>query len=196
VIDWTAITAVIGSITTLGGTLGGYWFSGRNDETRDKRADQRETRARRAVLAERLEEERHTFQRDTLLELQDLLLELARWSSLVRAQDVKTLEDRGSLFLLPDDLGGDENRLKVALARKLESRVLDPALRVAVGAFISLCTADSVDLRDAEPKAAIRELRRRDAKVGTGYYELAEKLGEHLRRELDRRILADEIERP
>jgi hypothetical protein len=83
VIDWTAVTAVVGSITTLDGTLGGYWFSGRNDEARDKRADQRETRARRAVLAERLEEERHTFQRDTFLELQNLLLELARWSSLV-----------------------------------------------------------------------------------------------------------------
>lgn len=40
------------------------------------------------AMAERLEEERHTFQRDTLLELQDKLLELSRWSGLVMSEDV------------------------------------------------------------------------------------------------------------
>jgi transposase len=38
VIDWTAITAVVGSITTLGGSIGGYMFASRNDEARDRRA--------------------------------------------------------------------------------------------------------------------------------------------------------------
>lgn len=99
------------------------------------------------------------------------------------------------MFQLPDGLGGDENRLKFALARKLGSRVLDPDLRAAIGTFINLCARDSVDLKDTDPEAAIRELRRRDAEVADRYVGLAEKLGEHLRMELDRRILVEEIDR-
>ncbi len=94
-IDWTAITAVIGSITTVAGSYGGYLLAGRNEEARDQRADQREAKARRAALAERLEEERHTFQRDTLLELQDVLLQLSHWQGLVTAEDIKTLKQHG-----------------------------------------------------------------------------------------------------
>jgi len=196
VIDWTAITAVVGSIFTLGGTLGGYTFAARNDEGRDRRADQRETRARRAALAERLEEERHNFQRDTFLELQDVLLDLTRWQALVNAQDVKTLKEHQALFQLPDELGGDDKRLLVATARKLFTRVLDPDLREAIGDFITICTHDSGDLKDWKPEDAIRELQRRDQRAATSYVRLAELLGEHLRAELDRRILVDEIDRP
>lgn len=193
-IDWTAIAAVIGSITTVTGTLGGYMLAGRNDEARDKRAAQRETAARRTALADRLEEERHTFQRDTLLELQDQLLQLVRNQSLVISQDIKTLQEHGQLFQLPEGLGGDEPRQTVVSLQRLRTRVLDPGLRQAIGSFIQLCTRDSTDLIDTEPEAAIRELRRRDAKVGGGYVELAELLGEHLRKELDRRILVNELE--
>jgi hypothetical protein len=34
VIDWTAITAVVGSITTLAGSIGGYMFASRNQSQR------------------------------------------------------------------------------------------------------------------------------------------------------------------
>jgi len=73
--DWTAI---VGSVTTLLGGLGGYWLAGRNDDNRDQQAAAREEAARRESFAERLEEDRHTFQRDTLLELQDELQRLVR----------------------------------------------------------------------------------------------------------------------
>lgn len=42
---------------------------------------------------------------------------------------------------------------------------------------------------------AIRLLQRRDAETGDRYVKLAEKLGEHPRLELDRRILVDDIDR-
>jgi len=109
-------------------TLGGYTLAARNEEGRDRRADQREARARRAALAERLEEERHNFQRDTFLELQDVLLELTRWQALVISQDLKTLKAQ-----LPDELGGNDMRLLVATARKLWTRVLDPGHRAEIG---------------------------------------------------------------
>ena len=194
-IDWTAIAAAIGSITTLAGSYGGYLLAGRNEEARDKRADHREAAARRAALGERLEEERHTFQRDTLLELQDVLLQLMRWRGLVNAQDLKTLKERGQLFLLPDELGGDEPRLAIASAQRLRTRVLDSDLRAAIDEFIAACARDSTDLRGADPADAIKEIERRDLEVATRYVALAEKIGERLRMELDRRILADEIER-
>jgi len=195
-IDWTAITAVIGSIATVSGAFGGYVLAGQNEEARDIRADQREVRARRAALAERLEEERHTFQRDTLLELQDVLLELSRWSGLVITQDVKTLKEQGKLSQLPDGLGGEEPRLLVASAQRLRTRVLDDDLRHAIGDFITLCTRFSSGLAKVEAGEIIRELHRRDRAAVTAYDDLAEKIGEHLRRELDRRILVNELDTP
>jgi len=67
--DATTWAVIVGPITTLLGGLGGYWLAGRHDEARDRRAADREATARGAALAERLEEQRHTFQRDLLLEL-------------------------------------------------------------------------------------------------------------------------------
>jgi hypothetical protein len=77
-IDWAAITAAIGSIATVVGSFGGYLLAGHNEEKRDERVTAREAETRKAALGERLEEERHNFQRDTFRALQDQLLELAR----------------------------------------------------------------------------------------------------------------------
>lgn len=195
-IDWTAITAVIGSIATVAGSYGGYMLAGRNEEDRDERADQREARARRAALAERLEEERHTFQRDTLLELQDVLLQLSRWQGLATSQDMETLKQHEKPSQLPDDIGGEGPRNLVASAHRLRTRVLDSDLRTAIGDFIILCTQATTGLDGMEPDKAIRQLQRRDAEAVTKYVKLAERIGEHLRMELDRRILADQIEQP
>jgi hypothetical protein len=195
VIDWTAVIAAAGLISTLTGTISGYVYAARNDEARDRRADQRETRARRSALAERLEEERHTFQRDTLLELQDVLLELDRWHGLVCECYEKALKEHRKLIPLPDELGGDGARLRVASAQRLRSRVLDPVLRASIGEFIGDCAWDSTYLESMETGAAIKELHRRDFTVATAYEALTARIGESLRAELDRRILVDEIER-
>jgi hypothetical protein len=53
----------------------------------------REESARRAALADRLEEDRHAFQRDTLLELQDELQRLARATTRILLQDERTVKE-------------------------------------------------------------------------------------------------------
>jgi hypothetical protein len=187
-IDWTAITAVVGSIATVAGSFGGYLLAGNNEEKRDERASVRETEARKAAFRERLEEERHNFQRDTFLALQDQLLELARQHALVASQDMKTLKSEGKLLQLPDDLGGEEARLRVALADKLRTRVLDNELRGAIRAFMTLCTKDSTGLNGVPAERAIREIERRDLAVAVAYEDIAERLGTHLRMEIARRV--------
>jgi hypothetical protein len=74
----TIAVAIVGGVTTLLNGAGGYWLSGRNDEARDARALQREQLARKEDLADRLQEQRHEWQRQTLLDLQDELQKLAR----------------------------------------------------------------------------------------------------------------------
>jgi hypothetical protein len=125
--DAATWAAIVGPITTLLGGLGGYWLAGRNDEARDQQAAAREAAARRDVLAGRLEEQRHTLQRDTLLELQDELQDelqrLARITTRIALQDQKTLKERGQLYLLPEGLS-EEARQIVTSVQRLRTRPL------------------------------------------------------------------------
>lgn len=105
--DAASWSAIVGPITTLLGGLGGYWLAGRNDDARDRRSADREASAHRAALSERLEEDRHTFQRDTLLELQDELQRLVRVTAQISLQDQKTLKERDEIYLLPEGLSLD-----------------------------------------------------------------------------------------
>lgn len=86
---WDAVTwvAAIGPITAAGGTLGGYWFAGRNEEKRDEQTAVREAAARRAPLAERLDDQRHEIQRETLMALQTELVQLARLTAQIVMYD-------------------------------------------------------------------------------------------------------------
>jgi hypothetical protein len=191
VIDTATWVAIVGPITTLLGGLGGYWLAGRNDEARDERATAREERARRAALAERLEEDRHTFQRDTLLELQDGLQRLARVTTRIILQDQKTLNERGQVYLLPEGFS-DESHQVVITIQRLRTRLLDAGLRQAVGDFVGLCSRDAVAVAHLPKEEALGELGRQDGKLSAQYVALNELLGEHLRRELDRRSFAVE----
>ncbi len=121
--DAAAWAAIVGPITTLLSGLGGYWLAGRNDDARDQRAAAREEAARRAALAERLEEQRHTFQRDILLELQDELQHLARITTRIAIQDRKTLKERGQLYLLPEEMSDEANQIVISVQR-LRTRAL------------------------------------------------------------------------
>jgi hypothetical protein len=141
--DAASWSAIVGPITTLLGGVGGYWLAGRNDDARDRRASLREAEARRAALAERLEEDRHTFQRETLLELQDQLQRLARITTRIIMQDQKTLKELGQLYLLPDGLSDEEFTIFTAIQR-LWVRILDPDLRQGVGDFVNVCSRASM----------------------------------------------------
>jgi hypothetical protein len=187
--DAAALSAIVGPITTLLGGLGGYWLAGRNDDARDRRAADRETVARRAALAERLEEDRHNFQRDTLLELQDELQRLARVTAKINFQDRQTLIERGQLYLLPDGLNDEAFQITVAVQR-LRARVLDAELRQRIAGFIDMCNRNMALLAEKDRDAILAGLDLHTQQMGDSYTGLSELLGEHLRRELDRRDLA------
>jgi hypothetical protein len=193
VTDWTAI---VGPITTLLGGLGGYWLAGRNDDKRDRRAAVRESTARRDSLAERLEEDRHIFQRDTLLELQDELQQLVRNTAQISLQDQRTIKAEGQMYLLDGDLSEENMRLRVSVHR-LRSRVLDDQLRTEVGKFTTFCAISGMPLAeyregkvpDDQRDEAIARMQAQIVQIANTYGELSESLGVHLRRELDRRFL-------
>jgi hypothetical protein len=58
--DAVTWVAAIGPITAVGGTVGGYWFAGRNEEKRDERTAVREAAARRAAESDRQLDELNT----------------------------------------------------------------------------------------------------------------------------------------
>jgi hypothetical protein len=194
--DWTGMAALVAPITTLAGGLGGYWLASRNEEARDKRAAQRESQSRLDALADKLEEDRHTFQRDTLLELQDELQHLVRNTAQAIMQDKSAIKERGQIYLLTGDLSDQALQITKSLQR-LRSRVLDNELRDAIGDFIGTCSTASMGLTgypngkvpDNEQEAAVNRLDRRMRETSDAYERLTESLGVHIRRELDRRYL-------
>ncbi|HEY1621750.1 MAG TPA: hypothetical protein VGG25_29285 [Streptosporangiaceae bacterium] len=198
-IDWTGIAAVIAPVTTLLGVLGGYMLAGRNDDARDRRAAEHEIGARREAFAERLEEDRHTFQRDVLLGLQDELQHYVRNHAQTSMQDRKTIEEQGQLFI--DSTFGEDGRLATVSVQRLRSRVLDDNLRAEIGEFMLTCTKASIALAEqfpggkipeSEKAAALGRLGRLDLEIARAYEQLNVTLGAHLRREIDRRYLAVE----
>jgi hypothetical protein len=100
------VVAGIGAVATVVNGLGGYRLAGRNDEARDIRTEQREEKSRTTALAERLQEQRHEWQREVLLELQDEVQKLARATGKILHQDRMTVREHGGVFLLPQGLGG------------------------------------------------------------------------------------------
>jgi len=188
-VDAASWAAIVGPITTLFGGLGGYWLASRNDEARDRRASAREVSARRAALADRLEENRHIFQRDTLLELQDELQRLARATTRILLQDEKTVKEDGQLHLLPEGLSDEEFQINTAV-RRLWVRVLDRELRDAVEGFVNICTQAGGPAPGTDKNELLAQLQQRQAQVVESYRVMNDLLGDRLRQELDRKPLA------
>ena len=187
--DPTTWTTLIASAGTLLGGLGGYWLAGRNEEGRDKRAAAREADSRHAALAERLEEQRHSFQLETLLALQDDLQGLSRSTAKISSADIQTLMQGNGLQRLSDELS-ETWRLAAVSVQRLQTRVLDAALRDGIRKFSDTCTSLAV-LRAAETGESMEDrlarFRRQAAELATAYAALNEQLGELIRREMDRR---------
>jgi hypothetical protein len=180
--DWAALIAPVTTMLSgLGGALGGYWLAGRNEEARDTRTGQREETARRAVLTERLEDQRHEIQRETLLELQDELQKLARATVQILTFDRNHPGER-----LPDDLDDGFSTLSV---NRLKTRILDRQLRDGIDAFTAICSRDAAMPRSGEYlssddlKAAIAQ---QIFDLNNGFMQLNEQVGERIRDELDR----------
>lgn len=126
-----------------------------------------------------------------------MLQRLTRLTSLALIEDQKTLKEHGQLYQLPEHLGGEESLQVNVTVHRLRERVLDPELREAVLDYINLCFTSSSGRTGAAapgkaPKEAITELRQQQDLIGYRYFTLSNLLGEHLRKELDRRILVSE----
>jgi hypothetical protein len=188
---WVAVTGALATVVSgLGGSLGGYRFAARNEEARDNRAADREAASRAAALAERLQEQRHERQRKVLLDLQDALQQMARSTGKILNQDLATVRDKGGLFLLPEGLGGDETLAATVAVQKLAARVLDSELRSIIRDFVSFCsyaTTGYIPGHKNDPPDELADLiRDLTDQMGSRYATLADRLGEHIRREEDR----------
>ncbi len=183
--NWLEALAIIAPTFT---GLGGYWLAGRNEEARDIRATARETAARNTLLAERLDERKHSFQLDLLLELQEVLQLEMRATSKAILQDLKTLREDGKIFQLPPHYSDESYDIGVTFTR-LTVRVLDQALRDKLEDFhdfISKIAASFVILKDLPPSEAINSLESTMRELANNYIVLNAALGELLRKELGR----------
>ncbi|MHB8290407.1 MAG: hypothetical protein ACYDEY_14485 [Acidimicrobiales bacterium] len=186
--DWLAALGLI--VPALTGLVG-YGLAGRNEEARDMRAAERETIARRSALGERLEEQQHAFQRETLLELQDVLQSQMRCAAKGILHDQRTLRSQGTLTLLGPELDEESYNTGVAI-RRLRVRVLDSNLRDEIEefhAFTSTIQASaSVISNLPTAKDALARLESQMAELSQRYQAITETLGISLRTELGRSI--------
>lgn len=186
----TILVAGFGALGTVTSGLGGYWMAGRNEEARDDRTAKREASARAAALSERLEEQRHDWQRQVLLDLQDQLQKLTRETGRILAHDLNTLRERGGVFRLPEGLGGDDYHAANIAVRKLCSRVLSDDLRSQVDEYLAFCASASLaaaEHKDDPPQALAALIINVQSQMTSQYTDLVDKLGKHIRRELDRK---------
>lgn len=190
--DWVTFgVAVVGAVATVTNGFGGYRLAGRNDEAKDIRTAEREEAARSAAYAERLQEQRHEWQREVLLDLQDELQKLTRQTGKVLMHDLATVRETGTVgSMLPEPLGGEDAMAATVAVQRLRSRVIATDLRANVGDFVAFCShADTtIILQHKNDPADQLEALIDDllAQLGTRYAALVEQLGEHIRRELDR----------
>lgn len=183
---WTAIAAMVGSITTMLSGLGGYLLAGRNDEKRDQRTAERELAARRDARIERLADQSHQIQRETLFELQDELTHLSRILGQTLLHDRKAILEAGAPAPLPNEL--DTGFMTTMQnVQRLQSRVLNDTLREAVVSYTAFCSA-SVILGDTgrSPAELLAQCDERINATSTRVADLNEQLGAHIRTEINR----------
>jgi hypothetical protein len=178
--------ALVGLVVPAATGLAGYVLAGHNERARDERAAVREAMARRASVRERLDEQRHAFQRETLLELQDALQRLVRCTARMILHDQKTLKEHGKLTRLGEEL--DEESYETGVTtRRLQERVLDAALRAAVDEFrrhVTEVETSFISVNDMNAEDGIRHLDGLQMDLVQHYVRLSDQLGTALRVEL------------
>jgi hypothetical protein len=153
-----------------------------SDWLQDKRALQRERETRDALRHDQLAERRASFQRQTLLDLQDALQDLARAAGAANVQDELAFQRTGNWQRQPL---GDELNQQAFLANRrvllLTVRVRDLALRNAVRQFRDLTNDVQVTNRnatDAELRAASNTMLQSSVPL---LGQIHERIGELLR---------------
>jgi hypothetical protein len=178
--------ALVGLVVPAATGLAGYVLAGHNERARDERAAVREAMARRASVRERLDEQRHAFQRETLLELQDALQRLVRCTARMIFHDQNTLKEHGKLTRLGEELDKESYEIGVT-TRRLQERVLEGALRAAVDEFrrhVTEVETSFISVNDMKADDGISHLDGLQRDLVQHYVTLSDQLGTALRVEL------------
>lgn len=190
----TLIAAIFGS----GGisALGGYLLSGRNERKKDDRLADREWRTAR----ERQGDEARTFQRDTLLELHDLLYKFNRNTGTRQHIDEMHYRATGKYGRekYPEELSNEFTVLLTSI-NKLRVRIFDPELRAKVKEYTdSVIAIANVGARrkEGDDAAVSAKVAERERKSSAHYGPLEEKLGVAIRSQFPGSDIAPLVQRP
>jgi hypothetical protein len=134
----------------------GYGTKSLSDWIQNKRAIVREREAREATRHDQRVARRVTFQRETLLELQEVAMQLARATGRANYLDEMAFEESGNWrnCLLPDDVN-ESYRVAQARVLMLSVRARDDAVRDLVQRFKD---ASSATVMSAQRDTASRAL--------------------------------------
>lgn len=187
--DLTA--ALVPTLGTLVGSFGGFLLAARAQRHQSEQADARAIRdAHRARLLA-LEDERHAFQLETLLALQELIRKHVRYTLLTIEQDRSTIRNGQGYRLLPDS-DADDFENAIALSHAI-ARVTAEDLRMRLETLSAMCARYSLPPLGAESLDKDAALAVQNERAGSLLSEaegVSEMLGQHLRREIDRRATA------
>jgi hypothetical protein len=151
----------------------GYGTKSLTDWVQHRRTTERERVARQAVRQDQLFERRVTFQRETLLALQEAAAELGRATGRISHLDTMAVHSTGKTQLLPDDLNQGYHLAQVRM-NLLGVRVRDDSVRDLVEKFrqfsVQSTMADTQKDRDRAMNAAMQT-----------HIQLNERIGELLR---------------
>jgi hypothetical protein len=180
-LDW------LGDSVTLALGIGGFFLGGLNERGRDRRLSAREKTARDEAAKERRDSERHQFQLDNYLALQDALRDFVRACIAISFSDRKNIQDHGHFSQSLPGLSDAEIEARGTYLRLL-NRVLDDKLREALRRLLNLAgdvitPPSNKSISQDDALAWIRDgLSRLTASVD----EVNDMLGERLRTELRR----------
>lgn len=154
----------------------GFGFKSFTDWLQERRTKHRETETRKSEKRDRLEGQRTEFQRSTLLELQDAVMQLARATGAANHQDVMAFRssNKWQKQLLTNDLS-ETVRLGQASTARLVVRVRDETVRGLTAEFKKWCD----EATRSESKEAAEHAM---ATMATTFEALNERIGTVLRK--------------
>lgn len=154
----------------------GYATKAVSDWLQHRRTSERERQAREATRQEQLAERRSTFQRQTLLDLQEAMMQLVRATGAMHHQDVMAFRTTGTWQkqLFGEELA-ENSRLANARTSMLAVRVRDDSVRDLVQAVKNHATAAGMCASQDEGQRAM-------AGMGDAFEKLNQRIGEVLRK--------------
>lgn len=166
-----------------------FFLGGLNERKRDERTLEREDIARKHLQREAVDNERHGFQRETLLSLQESLIAVARIGFITLLEDRRIIRETGTFGMLPEEIGGIEARNAMGNFNRLAHRILDESLRADLLRFsglVSKVTLPPVGWESLSPEQAAASFEKCESDLSAEMSHVQEALGVALRLELAR----------